>query len=117
MSTESHPEPIVEAKSGISAIWLVPIVALIFGAWLVVKAVGDRGVFITIEFDNATGIVAGKTEIRYKGLTVGVVRDIETSSDLQSVIVEAEVISDAKDTLTDETLFWYVTADVLFKRS
>ncbi|WP_448554034.1 MlaD family protein [Thalassotalea montiporae] len=112
MSTESHPEPIVEAKSGISAIWLVPIVALIFGAWLVVKAVGDRGVFITIEFDNATGIVAGKTEIRYKGLTVGVVRDIETSSDLQSVIVEAEVISDAKDTLTDETLFWYVTADV-----
>ncbi|WP_181902277.1 PqiB family protein [Thalassotalea euphylliae] len=112
MSTESHPEPIVTAKTGISAIWLVPIVALIFGAWLVVKAVGDRGVFITIEFDNATGIVAGKTEIRYKGLTVGVVRDIETSSDLQSVIVEAEVISDAKDTLTDETLFWYVTADV-----
>lgn len=112
MSIESHPEPIVKANSGISAIWLVPIVALIFGAWLVVKAVGDRGVFITIEFDNATGIVAGKTEIRYKGLTVGVVRDIETSSDLQSVIVEAEVINDAKDTLTDETLFWYVTADV-----
>ncbi|MFD2165663.1 MlaD family protein [Thalassotalea euphylliae] len=105
----------VVKREGISAVWLVPFIALLFGAWLLIKAVSERGEFITIEFDNANGIVVGKTEVRYKGLTIGVVKDVEVSDDLQNVIVEIEMISESADSLTDETQFWFVTADVSFQ--
>jgi len=106
---------IIKDREGISAVWLVPIIALIFGAWLIVKAVSDRGTFITVQFESASGIVVGKTQVRYKGLTAGIVSDVEMSEDLQSVIVEIEMISSSKKMLTDKTRFWYVTADVSFQ--
>ncbi|NQZ21471.1 MAG: MCE family protein [Colwellia sp.] len=111
----AESKAIIKDREGISAVWLVPIIALIFGAWLIVKAVSDRGTFITVQFESASGIVVGKTQVRYKGLTAGIVRDVEMSADLQSVIVELEMISSSKKMLTDKTKFWYVTADVSFQ--
>ena len=102
-------------REGISAIWLVPIIALVFGAWLVFDAVSQRGVFITVQFDNVGGIVPGKTEVRYKGLTAGIVKAVEPSEDLQSVIVEIEMAANTKPYLTDKATFWYVTADISLK--
>lgn len=105
----------VVEREGISAVWLVPFIALIFGGWLLYKSISERGIFITVQFENANGIVVGKTEVKYKGLTVGVVKDIDVSADLQSVIVDIEMIAASDEGLTDETLFWYVTADVSFQ--
>ncbi|NMP30645.1 MCE family protein [Thalassotalea sp. M1531] len=104
----------VVKREGISAVWLVPFIALLFGGWLLIKAVAERGVFITVQFDNANGIVVGKTEVRYKGLTVGKVVDIEVSEDLQKVLVEIEMIAESEAAITDKTQFWYVTADISF---
>jgi paraquat-inducible protein B len=106
---------IIKDRKGISAVWLVPIIALLFGGWLIVKSVSERGTFITVQFESASGIVIGKTQVRYKGLAAGVVRDVEVSEDLQSVIVEIEMISSSKKMLTDKARFWYVTADVSFQ--
>lgn len=111
----AESKAIIKSREGISAVWLVPIIALLFGAWLIIKAVSDRGTFITVQFESASGIVVGKTQVRYKGLTTGIVRDVEVSEDLQSVIVEIEMISSSKKMLTDKTRFWYVTADVSFQ--
>lgn len=116
--TDNNNQPsevIIKQKEGISAVWLVPIIALLFGAWLIIKAVSERGVFITVQFDNASGIVVGKTEVRYKGLPAGVVTDIDVTDDLQYVDVEIEMLSGTKKLLTEQTLFWYVTADVSFQ--
>jgi paraquat-inducible protein B len=111
----AESKAIIKDREGISSVWLVPAIALLFGAWLIFKAVADRGTFITVQFESASGIVVGKTQVRYKGLTAGVVSDVEVSEDLQSVIVEIEMISSSKKMLTDKTLFWYVTADVSFQ--
>ncbi|WDE05235.1 MCE family protein [Thalassomonas viridans] len=115
---EQHQESGFEImeKERISAVWLVPLIALVFGAWLLFKAISERGVFITVQFDSAMGIVPGKTEVRYKGLTAGLVTDIDVSEDLQSVIVEIEMIEKSARSLTDKALFWYVTADVSVQR-
>ncbi len=110
-----HPEAYIIRKKGISAIWIVPIIAVLFGTWLIIKTVSEKGTFITVQFDNASGLVVGKTEVRYKGLPAGIVTDIEVSEDLQSVIVEIEMVASAKDMLTDKTLFWSVTADISFQ--
>jgi len=112
MSNHTHQEANVEDFKALSAIWLIPTIALIFGVWLIIKAVSERGTFITVQFDNASGIIVGKTEVRYKGLPAGVVRNINISDDLQSVIVEIEMASSTNSLLTENTLFWYVTADV-----
>jgi len=111
----AESKAIIKDREGISAVWLVPMIALLFGAWLIGKAVIDRGTFITVQFESASGIVVGKTQVRYKGLTAGVVSDVEVSEDLQSVIVEIEMIASSTKMLTDKTRFWYVTADVSFQ--
>jgi paraquat-inducible protein B len=113
--TNRHPAAYITRKKGISAIWIVPIIALIFGAWLIIKTVSERGTFITVQFDNASGIVVGKTEVRYRGLPTGIVTGLEVSEDLKSVIVEIEMVASAKHMLTDKTLFWAVAADISFQ--
>ncbi|MEW6990531.1 MlaD family protein [Colwelliaceae bacterium 6441] len=115
INNNQPPKAFVTRKEGISAIWIVPIIALIFGSWLIIKAVAERGTFITVQFDNASGIIVGKTEVRYKGLPTGKVTAIEVSEDLQSVIVEIEMVASAKKMLTDKTLFWAVNADISFQ--
>lgn len=113
---EHHPlDAIISSKEGVSAVWLVPVIALLFGAWLIVKAVYERGVYVTVQFNQASGIVVGKTEVRYKGLPVGVVRQVEVTDDLQSLLVQIEMVASSEELLTDNTTFWYVTADVSFQ--
>lgn len=112
MSDQQPPKATIVEHKGISAVWLIPMIALIFGVWLVIKSVSERGTYITVQFENASGIVAGKTQVRYKGLPAGVVTSVNISDDLQSVIAEIEMASSTSNLLTENTLFWYVTADI-----
>lgn len=102
----------VVPRQGISIIWFVPFIALIFGLWLTVKVVSEQGTFITIEFDNGSGIVPNKTEVRYKGLVTGLVKNVVPSEDLQRVIAEVEISKNFTDYLTENTRFWLVSADI-----
>jgi len=110
-TTTSNRAEIVP-RQGISIIWFVPFIALIFGLWLTVKVVSEQGTFITIEFDNGSGIVPNKTEVRYKGLVTGLVKKVVPSADLQRVIAEVEISKNFTDYLTENTLFWLVSADI-----
>ena len=102
----------VVPRQGISIIWFVPFIALLFGLWLTVKVISEQGTFITIEFDNGSGIVPNKTEVRYKGLVTGLVKKVVPSEDLQRVIAEVEISKDFTDYLTEKTRFWLVSADI-----
>ncbi|MCJ8319509.1 MAG: MlaD family protein [Colwellia sp.] len=99
-------------QQGLSIVWLVPIIALIFGAWLAVKAISERGEYITIKFENGRGIVPNKTEVRYKGLVAGMVKSVEPSANLDHVIVDVEMSAKLAPYLTTSTQFWLVTADI-----
>jgi len=109
-NTNNHAE--VVPRQGISIIWFVPFIALIFGLWLTAKVVSEQGTIITIEFDNGSGIVPNKTEVRYKGLITGLVKKVVPSEDLQRVIAEVEISKNFTDYLTDKTRFWLVSADI-----
>jgi paraquat-inducible protein B len=102
----------VVEQQGLSIVWFVPLIALIFGAWLGIKAINDQGEFITVEFQSGRGIVSNKTEVRYKGLVAGMVKGVEPSEDLKSVLVKIEMSDKFSPYLTAKTLFWLVTADV-----
>lgn len=102
----------VVPRQGISIVWFVPLIALIFGGWLGINALSEQGTFITIEFENGAGIVPKKTEIRYKGLVTGLVDKVVPSDDLQSVIAHVEISKSFSDYLTENTQFWLVSADI-----
>jgi len=102
----------VDRKKGISAIWIIPLVALVFGAYLGFKAYMERGVNIVIHFESAEGIVPGKTKVHYKGLTAGVVNKIELDKDLTSVSASIEMDKQAQEMLGEDALFWMVRPEV-----
>ncbi len=110
----STPEAIVKEKKSFSfsLVWLVPIVAALIGGWLVYKAFSEKGPTITITFQTAEGLEAGKTKIKYKDVEVGQVESIRISEDLSHVILTAELEKEAKKHLTENTRFWVVRARV-----
>ncbi len=110
----STPEAIVKTKKGFSfsIVWLVPVVAALIGGWLVYKAISEKGPTITITFDTAEGLEAGKTKIKYKDVDVGQVQAIDVSKDLAHVILTAEMRKGSEKYLTENTRFWVVRARV-----
>ena len=90
------------------AIWMVPIVALLFGAWIGIASFRERGPVITISFKSGEGIEARKTRIKYKNVDIGEVRDVRLSEDHQRVVVAAQLSREAEDLLVEDTRFWVV---------
>jgi len=108
------PEAVVVPRSRFrpELIWAIPIVAVLIGGWLAVRAIMARGPIVTITFRDAAGLVAGKTKIRYREVDVGEVRDIGVSPDRSTVVITAELKREAVTWLVDDTHFWVVRARV-----
>ena len=106
------PEAVVKPRKGISIVWIIPIVAALIGAWVAYKAVSEVGPTIFISFEDAEGLVAGKTKIKYKDVEVGVVETIDIEDDLKHVLVTVQMDKDSKAYLTEKTRFWVVRARI-----
>lgn len=96
----------------LSVVWLVPVVALAVSLGIAWQTYAERGVQIQIAFTNASGVVAGETTIRYRDVVIGVVEDVNFTSDLSQVIVYATVDRAVADTLPPDTEFWVVEPEV-----
>jgi paraquat-inducible protein B len=112
---ESDPNTLPEAvvrktKRQISLVWVVPIVAVLIGGWLVFKAISEKGPEITITFKSAEGLEAGKTKITYKDVQIGQVTEIRIGADLSHIVVKAELTKESAGVLTENTRFWVVRA-------
>jgi paraquat-inducible protein B len=104
--------PEIKQRRSFSIVWVVPLVALLIGAWLVFKAVTEKGPTITISFHNAEGLEAGKTKIKYKDVDIGKVEAITIADDLSGVILTAQMDKGAAAFLTEKTQFWVVRARI-----
>ncbi len=109
MSNEQHPQlPDIKSSKSISPLWILPLVTLLLTGWLIFKTVNGSGEIINIYFDDAQGLIAGRTPIRYQGLEVGMVNEIKLDKETDSIYVEAEVYPEAKYLLNSHTQFWLV---------
>ena len=102
------PEPALQRQSrwSISLIWLVPIIAAIAGLVLVVRTYMEKGPTITISFETAEGLEAGKTEVRYKNVVVGKVRRIILSDDHSHIVAVVDLNKDAAKLAVQDSSFW-----------
>ncbi len=111
--TDSHlkhgpPEPIIKASSGISMVWLIPLITALIGGWLIIKTISEQGPQIEVTFQTAEGIEAGKTKIKYKDIDIGVVEGVEFSTDFSKVILKISMDKGVEAFLKRGTRFWVV---------
>lgn len=97
-----------KARRSIGWVWLVPVVAALVGLSIVWHAWSRQGPKITISFQTASGLEAGKTQIRYRDVVIGTVKDIRLSEKRDAVLVDAELSKDAEALANEGTSFWAV---------
>ena len=103
---------LIRQGAGFSPLWILPLVALCIGGWLFYTSSRDAGIACTIHFDNAEGITPGKTQVMYKGVAVGLVRDITVDEDLQGVNLLVMMEKNARRGLVADTKFWVVRPQI-----
>ncbi|MDA7427603.1 MlaD family protein [Primorskyibacter aestuariivivens] len=117
MTDPTPADPVVRPAHGVSSprfsvIWMVPILALAISLGIAWKSYAERGVRIVIGFDNATGIVAEKTELKYRDVTVGLVEEVGFSDDLSEVLVAVRLDRELAPYLDADAQFWVVRPEV-----
>jgi paraquat-inducible protein B len=103
-------EPVVRKKNParLSLVWIVPLVAVLIGASLLVSSLLQSGPRVTIEFRTAEGLEPGKTEVRYKEVTVGRVETVTLSEDRKRVLVGVRLDRSVANIAVEDTHFWVV---------
>lgn len=112
MNTESDNAQGVPAREtqrqSLSKIWIVPIVALVLGAWMIYQNYQDQGHMIEVSFETAEGLEAGKTKVKTRNVDVGIVTKVSFNNARDRVIATIEIDKDMSDFLIADTQFWVV---------
>lgn len=114
MTEPTAADPVVRRARGprFSVIWLVPILALAVSLGIAWQSYAERGMLIEIAFDQASGISAEKTELRYRDVTVGLVEQVRFSADLSKVIASVRINRDLAPYLDEDAQFWVVRPEI-----
>src|SRR5215472_17605415 len=99
---------VARKKTRLSLVWIIPIVATVVGLWVAVARIRSEGPKITIVFQSAEGLEAGKTKINYRGVDIGTITGIRLSQDHERVIATAQMAPRTEVFLVDDTRFWVV---------
>jgi len=89
-------------------IWLLPVIALGIAAWFLVGNLRARGPEITIRFETADGLEAGKSPIKHKDVVLGTVVGLKPVDGFKHVEVTARMNHLSEDYLNKDTQFWIV---------
>ncbi|WP_449433573.1 PqiB family protein [Pseudomonas putida] len=92
----------------VSLVWIVPILAVLVGASLVVRNWMQEGPLISISFRSGEGLVAHKTLVKYRSVVIGEVTTVDLAQDHKSVVAKVQLANDAKSFATQGARFWVV---------
>jgi paraquat-inducible protein B len=95
-----------------SPIWIVPLVAVLIGIWMLIYTYQNQGPMVTLLASNAEGIISGKTAIKSRSVDVGKVMSVELSQDLKQVVIKARMNPGTEPMLNDESQLWVVKPSV-----
>ncbi|WJV52065.1 intermembrane transport protein PqiB [Pectobacteriaceae bacterium CE90] len=95
-----------------SPVWIVPIVTVLIGAWILFYHFSHQGPEITLITSNAEGIEAGKTTIKSLNVNVGIVESVVLSKDLHQVEIKARLNHGMGKLLSRDSVFWVVKPQI-----
>jgi paraquat-inducible protein B len=115
--TTSPPEAPVSAASRpvwqrLSIVWIVPLVALVVVLAIAWRNYADRGPLIEIGFENASGVRAGATELRYRDVKIGLVEEVGFADGLGQVLVKVRLDQGVAPYVDNDARFWVVRPQV-----
>ena len=108
--------PMAKARpaSNWSAIWVLPLIALVIGGWLGWRAYNEAGIEIQVMFASGDGIQPGKTEVIFKGMPIGkvIALELDDSGERRGVRATLEMDKRVEQHLRTNTRFWLVKPSV-----
>ena len=93
-------------------IWLIPLISLIVGGWLVYKYYSSLGPLITIRFKNSGGLEPKRSVVKFRDVEVGKVENVKILKNSEGVLVYVRMHKDMKPFLNDTTKFWIVKPQI-----
>jgi paraquat-inducible protein B len=110
--SESVPKILVHSEvrksRRLPVIWAIPVVAILIGVWLAWDTLSKEGPQIVVSFEDAEGLQAGQSQLKYKDITLGTVKSLEFTKDRRKVLVAIDTTAQAAPFLRAGTQFWVV---------
>ncbi len=95
-----------------SPVWIVPIVTVLIGGWILFYHFSHQGPEVTLITSDADGIVPSKTAIKSRSVDIGTVESTELSSDLRHVEIKARLNAGMEKMLHTDSVFWTVKPQI-----
>ncbi len=103
-------KPISMKRSTIYLIWVIPIIAIIISAIMLFQEYARIGESVVIVFKDARGFKVDETPVKYKGILIGKVKDIEVDpDDLTKFNITVRIKKSFAKYLTEGARFWKVS--------
>jgi paraquat-inducible protein B len=106
-ASEDPPEATVHVPKWSPWIWIIPVLAIFFVGWLVVRYGFFGGGDITVRFAEARGLDR-YSPVRFRGAKVGTVQKITIDEKLDQVVVRISMDASMNHALRKGTRFWIV---------
>jgi paraquat-inducible protein B len=110
----SPPPAKVSKAPSFPLIWVVPLVALAVGGWMLLRDLVNRGPEITIDFADGSGVEAGKTTLLYLGVSAGTVTSVALKPGLEGVTLCVRLDKSARSLARQGSQFWIVHPEIGF---
>jgi paraquat-inducible protein B len=91
-----------------SLIWMIPLVTLLIGGWLIWDTYSKRGPTVVVSFMSGEGLQPGQSHVKHLDVDLGLVKSVVLAKDFSHVIVTLAMKPEAEPVLTDKALFWVV---------
>lgn len=102
------PEPAEVRSSGLSVVWLMPLLAVAVAGYVVWQTYANQGPLITVSFSSASGIKADETQLRFRDMQVGLVEGLDFADDLRSINVHIRLDQKIAPYVDEGAEFWLV---------
>lgn len=108
---DAPPEASVHMAKWNPWIWVIPVIAIFFVGYLVVRYGFFGGGDITVRFAEARGLDR-YSPVRFRGAKVGTVQKITVDPELKAVLVRITMDASMNQALTKGTRFWIVEPNI-----
>ncbi len=107
---ESNDTADMEQHSGwrISPVWLIPLAAVLIGAWLLYDSFSDQGPEVILSIPTAEGLEAGSTKLKVRSVDIGQVEKIALADDYNGARLTVQMTPGTAKLLGPDAKFWVV---------
>lgn len=107
-ATAAEVSALPKKREKFNHVWWLPLIALLLVVYIAINHYTSQGPLITLTFSNAEGMEAGKTKVRYKDVTIGMVEKITLNDDFKTVQLAVRMDKDSEGLLRENSRFWVV---------